>query len=639
MRTTRLDAVAAITAGVVGCAYRFLAHNGFNNDQFVHLARAQAWLAGDWPMRDYEEPGAILTVGVSAIAQALCGQSLLPELLLSIVALGVGAAVTCWLVIRLTGSRALGLLAAVLQIAIAPRLYAYPKILLYPVGIVLLHRYIGRPTLPRLAAAAAWVAIAFLLRHDHGVYAAAATALTVVAVHWRDGAMRAGREVATFAGLCLVLVLPFLIYVQANIGLWTYFQLGVGTYQGEASRTRVALPAFTIERGPPLVREPADASDLPSIHIRWAPQVDDDARLATERTVPLLHGEHIEGRTWRYRIDWNRTDALAPLFSGTDVEDVDGIDRRTLALDTARPWGTRVLDSVGVRGVRFGPPIVSLAENAGPFLFYTVWLLPFAAFLLWLKRGDRDRPLIVPIICALALLCAAGFQRDEPAIRTPDVFGTYPVLLALVLASLFAVREGRFRTYSRAAAVTLAIVVVVSAVLLGRAGEMLSRTEVFAGPGAMIARAAAIARSARDWPWSAQWPGGEEWKVARYVHDCTAPGDRLAVTWFAPQFYVFSQRPFAGRETVLMPLYRDPSTYEPRVLEAWMRQSVPIVLAEQSTYSRFVAAYPALAEFIATHYRQVAAMPSRGDTILIYAERSRDVTRRDAELGWECPAS
>jgi len=152
----------------------------------------------------------------------------------------------------------------------------------------------------------------------------------------------------------------------------------------------------------------------------------------------------------------------------------------------------------------------------------------------------------------------------------------------------------------------------------------------------MVTRAASVARSARDWPWPAQWPGDDEWRVARYVHDCTRPGDRLLVTWFAPEYYVFSRRPFAGRETVLMPLYRDPSTYERRVLETWHRQSVPIVLAEESTYPGFAAAYPALADYISTHYREVATMASRGDRIRIYAERGRDFTRTDAELGWEC---
>jgi hypothetical protein len=67
MRTTRLDAVAAVMAGVAGYAYRFLAHTASTTIS-SSTWRAQAWLAGDWPIRDYEEPGAILTVGVSAAA-------------------------------------------------------------------------------------------------------------------------------------------------------------------------------------------------------------------------------------------------------------------------------------------------------------------------------------------------------------------------------------------------------------------------------------------------------------------------------------------------------------------------------------------------------------------------------------------
>jgi|RhiMethySRZTD1v2_1073278.scaffolds.fasta_scaffold00163_46 hypothetical protein len=639
MRATRLDAVIAVAIGALGCAYRFLAHTAFNNDQFVHLARAQAWLAGDWPIRDYEEPGAILTVGVSAAAQALFGQSLLPELLLSVGALGVAAALTCWLVIRLTGSRALGVLAAILQLAIFPRLYAYPKILLYPVGIILLHRYSVSPTRARLAAAAAWVAVSFLLRQDHGVYAAAATVLTVILVHWRDGVGIAARQTGVFAAFFLALLLPFLIYVQANLGLLTYLRLGVGIYEGEADRTRPALPAFTFDRGSLLVRKPLEATDLASIHIRWAPHVDDGLRRERERVVPLLHAEHLDGQTWRYRIGWDRAKALAPLLTGNDVEDVEGIDRRTLELETARPLGTRVLETLGLLGLRPGPPIVSLVKNAGPLLFYMAWLLPFAAFLFWLKQEHRDSAVIVPVICALSLICAAGFQRNDPAVRTPDMFGTFPILVALVLAAIFANRPPRRRTLIRTAGVAFVVVACASVASLGDAGERLARTGLFDGPAAMLARTSAIARSAREWPWVAQWPGDEDWKVARYVHDCTQPGDRLLVTWFAPEYYVFSRRPFAGRETVLMPFYRNPATYEARVLEAWKRQSVPIVLAEESTYPTFTANYPALSQRLASRYRHVGSVVSRIGPIGVYIDRERVASGTDTELGWDCFAS
>lgn len=85
-----------------------------------------------------------------------------------------------------------------------------------------------------------------------------------------------------------------------------------------------------------------------------------------------------------------------------------------------------------------------------------------------------------------------------------------------------------------------------------------------------------------------------------------------------------------------MPLYRNPATYEGRVLEAWKRQRVPIVLAQDTTYPTVAAAYPALANYIAVHYRHVAEMPSRDGMIVVYAERDRDVTHTDADLGWDC---
>jgi hypothetical protein len=90
-----LDVLVAIGVGVAGGACRFVAHKGFSNDQFIHLSKAQAWLAGDWPIRDFTDAGALLTIGSSAAAQALFGHTLLSELGLSIAGLGCGAAVTC----------------------------------------------------------------------------------------------------------------------------------------------------------------------------------------------------------------------------------------------------------------------------------------------------------------------------------------------------------------------------------------------------------------------------------------------------------------------------------------------------------------------------------------------------------------
>lgn len=73
--------ILAVLAGLLAFLYRYLAHTNFNNDHFAHLSRSQAWLAGDWPIRDYTDPGSLLLIGLSAGAQLLLGRTLLSELL------------------------------------------------------------------------------------------------------------------------------------------------------------------------------------------------------------------------------------------------------------------------------------------------------------------------------------------------------------------------------------------------------------------------------------------------------------------------------------------------------------------------------------------------------------------------------
>ena len=131
-RRPSLLAVSIIVA-VVAFGYRYTSLSGFSNDNFLHLARAQAMLAGDLPIRDYTEEGLPLMVLLSAAAQLVFGQSLFAEAMLVLVSLSIAAGVTCWLASRVTGSLLLGAGAALLQVLVYPRLYSYPKMLLYAV--------------------------------------------------------------------------------------------------------------------------------------------------------------------------------------------------------------------------------------------------------------------------------------------------------------------------------------------------------------------------------------------------------------------------------------------------------------------------------------------------------------------------
>ena len=218
-------------------AFRFLAlKNGFVNDHFVYISGGRQILFGEWPTRDWIDPGLPLMFGASALAQMIFGPTLFAEAMLVSIAFGLAAAFTAAAVRQLTGSMTLAILAALFEVAVFPRTYSYPKILAYAFEFWLYGRYVAKPDMRRLCAMAAGVAIAFMFRHDHGLFLGAGAVLTILLARESTSWRTSLREAAMFAAVLLALLLPYLIYVQTYGGLWLYLQTGIEFSQREASR-------------------------------------------------------------------------------------------------------------------------------------------------------------------------------------------------------------------------------------------------------------------------------------------------------------------------------------------------------------------------------------------------------------------
>jgi hypothetical protein len=218
-------------------AFRFLAlRNGFPNDHFLYISGGRQMLFGEWPTRDFIDPGMPFMFAASALAQKIVGQTLLAEAMLVSIAFGLGAALTAAAVRELTGSLTLAIVAVVFEVAAFPRTYSYPKVALYAAAFWLYGRYLRRPTFGRSCAIAAIVAVAFMFRHDHGLYlwvgGVLATLLNVESRSWKAAA----RSAVIFTAVVLLLVLPYLIYVQAYAGLSAYIQAGIEFSRREAGR-------------------------------------------------------------------------------------------------------------------------------------------------------------------------------------------------------------------------------------------------------------------------------------------------------------------------------------------------------------------------------------------------------------------
>ena len=97
-------AASAIGVALLTAGWRFLTFTGFNNDHYIYLAGAQQIVLGDWPIRDFVDPGWPLMYGVSALARLLFGRELWVELLVVASALAIGAGFTLAAAARLSGS-------------------------------------------------------------------------------------------------------------------------------------------------------------------------------------------------------------------------------------------------------------------------------------------------------------------------------------------------------------------------------------------------------------------------------------------------------------------------------------------------------------------------------------------------------
>lgn len=250
MTGTALTWSVALVLGALTFAFRYLSFSDFANDHFVHLSTAQQLLLGALPVRDFVERGMPLMTAMSAAAQIVLGQGLWAELMLIAAAFAVSAAVVFVVAAAASRSRVAALAAAVATVVASPIGYAYPKHLVYAIAFGVAWWYGREPRRVRLVALAVAVAAAFYVRHDHGLLLAAGSVAFLVALHRRSAA----RPVAFFAGVVLLCVAPFLIWVQAYEGVGNYVHDGIEFSKREADRTRGwwPPPPFALGRGEPM---------------------------------------------------------------------------------------------------------------------------------------------------------------------------------------------------------------------------------------------------------------------------------------------------------------------------------------------------------------------------------------------------
>jgi hypothetical protein len=205
---------------------------------FYAMANAVSLLAGDRIYRDFFEPGVPLASYTAAAAQVLSGHRLIGEFVRQWLFILAGFGIAAHLGLRLSGSaRATAemMTIAVLILAVTP-IYHHDKLFFFPLMIWACWRYIDRPTAGRGAICGCVTAIAFLFRHDYGVYLGAASVwaflLARIAAVGSRRVPSLVRDAAAYIGAVAIVLAPWLITVARTEGLADYTRARAELFEG-----------------------------------------------------------------------------------------------------------------------------------------------------------------------------------------------------------------------------------------------------------------------------------------------------------------------------------------------------------------------------------------------------------------------
>ncbi len=624
---------AALAVAAVTFAYRFLSFGEFSNDHFVHLSGAQQLLLGALPVRDFVDSGLPLMYGMSALAQQALGPGLLSELLFVSAAFAVAAALCSNVSARVSGSASMGVLAAAVPTLVYPASYSYPKLLAYAAAIVAAAMYAVKPTVGRLAILAAAVVAAFLFRHDHGVLLGVA-AVAAVAASSRGGREIAG-ALARFAVIGLLLLSPYLLWIQFHDGLTQYFSDGTAFSRRESEKAVWAVPEFAIDTTQPMLSRLGRG---PVVNVRWASDLSDAAQVQRETDHGLTRLDPIGPRSWQYELsDWSSL-AIGRLVQDPAVADTQGIDRKELRLTGAEPGAVASL-LVRVWGPGRG---MRLRPNAVAALFYAVWLLPFAAAVLLLagwRTATAPARAVVLMAIVVQVLMNLTMLRDPLDTRIRDVIVPAAILLAYVAARLWSVAPAAApRVVFRTAAAVAIAVMIVAAGTVGAADERIAAMHLATGISGTMERVHEIRQElAPPNERTGRLNPGYAATVA-YFRSCMPAGARLFTMTFAPELFFYTGHGFAGGHVSFTPGFYVTERHEALTLERLSREDVPFVVLDSESSREMPQNFPRVFAYITSRYREVDRFTiARGKDLVVLADTTRPRTGHLTIKGQQLP--
>ncbi|MBI4486221.1 MAG: hypothetical protein HY655_09445 [Acidobacteria bacterium] len=589
---------------------------------FYSLWEATALLAGDHPYRDFFEWGIPLQALVSLAAQVILGNRLISEFAVQWLGIIAGSAISFHVGLRASGSAggSLVMLAFAIPMLATTALYHYPKLLLYPMGVWLAWRYMDAPGVKRAAVVGMVTAVAFLFRHDHGVYIGGAAALAVVltrVVAPRSRSLRSACvEGGVSAATALALIAPWLVLVHTGEGLPAYVESRLQRYAQGSPYSNPYVSLWTMNPIRPLTAEEAPRPEPGIVSFEWQGHVDEAQRqrIVVAYGLRLVQGPDATGR-WQYEVQNVFDPRLRDLQDA--INNTSGIDWQRLS-ELRWRLPARADSAVWLQQTALLVPLLLLA----------------GAGLDVLRSGCLHEPVPADAY-RIALAAALLFVVDWRLFREPGYVAAVTPLTAALSTRLLAGSgwSGRRAATGHAWARRLwpAMRMAVAAgmvVVTGVTTFVFARTSLIFTPWRLASGVPDVFAELTASPPIDGFAPREEvfaldrlrWNerdvdavrlLLRYIHDCTAPGDRVLVTGQTPfQVGYYVERPIAGGHLFWHEGFRSDPVREQQSLELLQRQSVPFAYSTHDPVLEDLKRYPRILAYFRQHYVELEG--SRG---------------------------
>ena len=629
----------AIVGGLTSLVLVLTAPDQLHDTNFYSLFEATALLAGDHPYRDFFEWGMPLQVVISAGAQWLAGNRLLAEFLLQWSGIVVGALIAFRIALELSQSVRAAIVTVPFTLAIlaATPTFHYPKLLLYPAAVWFAWRYLERPSSTRGAALGLVTAVAFLFRHDHGLYIGGLSVLTFAVARVAVPASRHARamigECLAYTAAAMAVITPWLIVVERSEGLAEYVQARAFLYRAWSAQS--SPYASLLHLNPVRALSPEVPPITPAtIRFKWI-ESDPAKRDALERHLGLgrREGPDENGR-YRYEIQNPYDPALLDLE--TRVTESEGLDW-TLLRRLRWHIPTHEQGQTWIMQVALLIPLLVLASlgidalsrrargTAFPAGHYRAFLV--AAFLAVIDARLFREPgyvvTVAPLTAALGARLLASTRRDAPGVASRGTM-VWQVTRGIIVVALLVVTAFAGVAFARESGIFAPMTL---ARTVGPAFHQLFVTPPIDGYQP--------ADQARQYT-RQQWAGADiDQKIAvmiRYMHDCTRAGDRVLVTGSTPyQVGYFVNRPIAGGHVYWHHEWRADAARAAQSLALLEQQSVPFAFSTHDPLLDDFRKYPAIHGYLTTHYVELDGSEGR---LLIDTRRTPSGTF--GALGFPC---